>query len=306
MGLFFSELHAWTLLSTRTIVGCAFQNVSAYNDSVAIGTTNSTLKECAALGLFECRPTLEAVTQVPSGWITGLFLTLLVVVSFWFSVAWTLSCQNWRAGHLLPHGIFVRVKEFNASFYSTALILTCLYIYVKYAAFSSQPKVLQMGGCGVSGGLITAHLSDVFPPVDGTGSGGLLTLGSNLVALWLAFSSMSALVSRYASDAFADVTLTQLLVCSSSTGGGPCQSHDVGEPSHVLSSLTKPFLHLTSSQVDAALHDWYTQRGLKGRGLHWHKIRWLLKCDPVLVADAATWLKSSRLTDSSGSPGNLQ
>jgi hypothetical protein len=212
-------------------------------------------------------------------------------VLYWCAVAWIISMQNWRASALLPHHVLVRVKSFNAAFYSVALALTSLYIWLKYSTFAAQPRELQLQ-CG-AGGALTAALSDVFASVGAVGQGGVLTLAASLLTLWLGFSAVSSQVSRYAADAFADVTITSLLVCEGrAKADAPCESHDGQPDSPLLRALRQGFYQVESAVLDAVLKQWYLARGLKDRGHRWDDARWLRKCDAETVADAAAFVKA--------------
>ena len=288
LGLLSTELHTWTLLSTRSVTGCAL-------GANATVPANATAASCAAAGYFDCSPSLTVTTAPPAPWVSGLFCMLLVVVLYWLGVSWIIAMQNWRASALLPHHILVRVRSFNGAFYGVAVALTSLYIWLKYATFSAQPRALQLR-CGPGGGAaITAALSEVFASVGAVGQGGLVTLGASLLTLWLSFSAVSSQVSRYAHDALADVTITSLLVCEGAGGGGaPCDSHDGQPDSPLLRALRGRFLRVESAALDGALKAWFEARGLRARGHAWGQARWLRGCDAGLVADAAAFVKGAQ------------
>lgn len=280
-GLLSTEFHTWALLTTRTVAGCAL----GANATVA---PNATLASCASAGLFACQAAATVTTQVPPSWISALFCALLGVAALWALAAWTVSAQNWRASCLLPYHIVVQSRSFNWAFYGLALVATGLYMWMKYATFGAQPSRVA-ASCG--GGVITLALVPVFAPAAGAGQWG--TLGASFATFWLSFGGVSALISRYAGDSYADVTLTSLLSCA---GRAPCDSHD-GRPSAVARALQEPFALVPAEALDKVMERWFKERGLQGRGLKWQEARFLLKLGPggeELVADAAAFVRAAR------------
>jgi hypothetical protein len=247
------------------------------------------LSSCASAGLFACQASATVTTQVPPSWISGLFCSLLGVVALWALAAYTVSAQNWRASCLLPYHIVVQSRSFNGAFYGLALVATALYMYIKFATFGAQPNRVA-ASCG--GAAITLALGPVFAPAAGAGQWG--TLGASLATFWLSFSYVSTLISRYAADSYADVTLQALLVCGGG-GGGPCDSHG-GAPSAVARALAQPFARVRADAADKAMRAWFDARGLAARGHKWQDARFLLKLGPArdeLVADAATFVRGA-------------
>jgi hypothetical protein len=286
VGLLVTELHTWELLTTRTITGCALgSNVSIPG--------NATLSSCASVGLFSCRSSPTMTTQAPASWVSGLFLVLLAVVCFWGFVAYILSVQNWRAACLLPFHIMVQAKAFNGSFYTLALCFTGGYFLIKFSTFSAQPNSVNIS-CTL--GPITVALLPVFSgEAAGVGGGQWGTMGASFATFWLSFAALSTLISRYAADSYADVTLTTLLSCQA-PGRGPCDSHD-GAPSPVQLALQEPFVILSAQELDRLLKLWFDARGLQAKGHNWRDARWLVKLGPNqadLVADAAAWVRASK------------
>jgi hypothetical protein len=283
VGVLTTELHTWSLLTSRTIAGCAL----GVNASVP---PNATLASCAGAGLFACHSAATVATAVPPQWASGLFLALLGVVALWALAAWTVGAQNWRASCLLPHHVLVQSRAFNGTFYGLALAATLLYMWLKFATFSAQPGAVSLN-CG--GAAIAVALLPVFAPAAG-GGGQWGTLGASLATFWLSFSYVSTLISRYAADSYADVTLQALLVCGGG-GGGPCDSHG-GAPSAVARALAQPFARVRADAADKAMRAWFDARGLAARGHKWQDARFLLKLGPArdeLVADAATFVRGA-------------
>jgi hypothetical protein len=281
-GLLSTEFHTWAILTTRTVAGCALGE----NATVP---PNATLSSCASAGLFACQASATVTTQVPPSWISGLFCSLLGVVALWALAAYTVSAQNWRASCLLPYHIVVQSRSFNGAFYGLALVATALYMYIKFATFGAQPNRV---AARCSGAAITLALVPVFAPAAGAGQWG--TLGASFATFWLSFGSVSALISRYAGDSYADVTLSALLTCAG--GRAPCDSHD-GRPSAVARALQEPFALVPAEALDKLMKRWYIERGLQGRGLKWQEARFLLKLGPAgeeLVADAAAFVRAAR------------
>lgn len=285
VGLLCTELHTWELLTTRTVTGCAL------GSNLTI-PANATLSSCADAGLFDCRTSPTLTTQAPASWVSGLFLMLLAVVCFWGFVAYILSAQNWRASCLLPFHVVVQAKSFNGSFYTLALIATAAYFFIKFSTFSAQPNSVSVP---CTKGPITVRLLPVFSgEASGAGGGQWGTMGASFATFWLSFAAMSTLISRYAADSYADITLSTLLTCEA-PGKGPCDSHD-GTPSPVQLALQQPFVILTAQDLDRLLKLWYEARGLQGKGHKWQDARWLMKLGANkadLVADAAAWVRGS-------------
>jgi len=279
LGLLSTELHTWSILTQRTITGCARGNATVL--------ANATLSSCADAGLFACQATPTVTTQVPALWALGLFLLLLGVVCLWGVVAWAISAQNWRASCLLPYHVVVQAKSFNGAFYTAALAATLLYEVLKYFTFAAQPGSVALR-CGPA--TVTAMLLPVFAPAAGGGQWG--TLGASLATFWLSFASMSALISRYAADSYADITLSTLLSCGAR---GVCDSHS-GQPSAVVRALSQPFLVVAAEELDTLMKAWYLARRLKERRLKWNEARFLLKMGQSveLVADAAAWVRAAK------------
>lgn len=282
LGLATTELHSWTLLMTRPVTGCS---LSAHVPS------NSTLSSCATLGFFETGGGLATVSTSPSpSWCLSLSVALAAVVFQWVWAVDVITGQTWRAGALLPHGIFLRTSKFNGWFYTLALIFTGTYIVLKFVAFGTQPSTVTVSR---SGSQITVALASVFSTnVGAIGDGGLITLAASIATLWFSFAGVNSLVARHANDTYADTTVSMLIECTAA-GKGPCELHDArapGVPTPVLQALAKPMLHLDAEEVDKRLRDWFDKRGLKAR-FPWRDARWLRRCPPDVTADAAAWIK---------------
>jgi len=290
LGLAVTEAYSWAHLSTRAVTGCA-------PGAGAAVPANATLASCAALAFFDGGAGAAVVTSPPPAWTGGLFLLLLAVVGLWAAAAWAIAGQTWRASALLPHGVFVRAEAFNARFYGAALALTGCYVLLKHATFAAQPASVTVER---GGGAVTAALAGAFASGGAVGHGGLIVLGASLATLWLSFSSVSALLSRNAADAYADVSLAALVECAASAGAGAgaggaaCAAHGAaapGAPSPVLAALAAPLVRLDARDVDARVRAWWVARGLGARGHAWRAARWLRGCDRELVADAAQWVR---------------
>ena len=282
VGLLSTELHTWTALTTRTITGCALgANVTV--------PRNATLSSCADAGLFACQPSATLVTSAPPLWVSMLFLMLLGVVGLWALAAVTVSAQNWRASCLLPFHVVVAAKSSTIFFYALSLGVTVLYMWMKFGTFSAQPGVVE-ARCGPA--LVSVALQPVFS-VGAQAGGQWGTLGASLATFWLSFSAVSTLISRYAADCYADISLSTLLICST---GKACDSHD-GTPSAVARALQLPFLRIEGAELDKLMLAWYEARDLKGRGHHWRDARFLMKLGKdkgQLVADAAAWVRAAK------------
>ena len=282
LGLATTELHSWTLLMTRPVTGCSLS---------ASVPSNSTLSSCASLGFFETGNGLATLSTSPSPWwCFSLSVALAAVVLQWVWAVDVITGQTWRAGALLPHGVFLRTSKFNTYFYSLALAVTGTYIALKFVAFGTQPSTVTVNR---SGSQITVALASVFANVGAIGDGGLITLAASIATLWFSFAGINSLVARHASDAYADVTVSMLLECKSASKG-PCESHDVaapGVPTPVIQALAEPMLHLDAEEADKRLRGWFDSRGLKAR-FPWRDARWLRRCPPDVIADAAAWVKT--------------
>lgn len=251
---------------------------------------NATLASCADLGFFDSGDGLATLTTVVSpSWSVGVWVALAAVVLQWVWAVDVITGQTWRAGALLPHGIFLRASRFTSSFYTLALVFTGTYIVLKYMAFGAQPSSVTVTRGGAE---ITVALASVFANVGKVGNGAIITVASSIATLWFSFAGINSLVARNAADAYADITLSALIECRAA-GKGPCDSHDsdAGVPSPVVQSIAAPMLHLDAKDCDQRLKAWFENRGLVKR-LPWRDVRWLRRCPSDLVADAAAWIKS--------------
>ena len=64
-----------------------------------------------------------------------------------------------------------------------------------------------------------------------------------------------------------------------------------------MKSLSEPMLHLDASEADKRLRAWFDDRGISKR-FPWRDARWLRRCPPHVVADAAAWIKSGEAATS--------